>query len=189
MGDRKCAFDGCNALEFRTSGYCLRHKGGITDVKNFNVNTFREKDSSQSIPQSGWNWTMLFLTWLFPPLLLVIIPIMLLKWLFSDKEGTGQKDTGQSDNSDHALHTVSGTESSDSSDEPWWIVGGDVSEEEREIISEIKISETQKPKTDFSKFLIVLLLLVFLFSPLLDLFMDEVIFRNFNPCFPGQKCS
>ena len=26
MGDRKCAFEGCNALEFRTSGYCLRHK-------------------------------------------------------------------------------------------------------------------------------------------------------------------
>jgi len=26
MGDRKCEFEGCNALEFRTSGYCLRHK-------------------------------------------------------------------------------------------------------------------------------------------------------------------
>ena len=26
MGERKCAFEGCNALEFRTSGYCLRHK-------------------------------------------------------------------------------------------------------------------------------------------------------------------
>ena len=29
MGDRRCEFDGCNALEFRTSGYCLRHKGGL----------------------------------------------------------------------------------------------------------------------------------------------------------------
>ena len=29
MGERKCAFDGCNALEFRTSGYCLRHKGSL----------------------------------------------------------------------------------------------------------------------------------------------------------------
>ena len=29
MGERKCGFDGCNALEFRTSGYCLRHKGGL----------------------------------------------------------------------------------------------------------------------------------------------------------------
>ncbi len=26
MGARKCALEGCNALEFRTSGYCLRHK-------------------------------------------------------------------------------------------------------------------------------------------------------------------
>ena len=26
MGERKCAFEGCNALEFRTTGYCLRHK-------------------------------------------------------------------------------------------------------------------------------------------------------------------
>ena len=33
MGDRKCAFDGCNALEFRTSGYCLRHKGGLSYEK------------------------------------------------------------------------------------------------------------------------------------------------------------
>ncbi len=33
MGERKCAFEGCNALEFRTSGYCLRHKDGNTDEK------------------------------------------------------------------------------------------------------------------------------------------------------------
>ena len=30
MGERKCAFEGCNALEFRTSGYCLRHKEEAT---------------------------------------------------------------------------------------------------------------------------------------------------------------
>ena len=28
VGERNCGFDGCNALEFRTSGYCLRHKEG-----------------------------------------------------------------------------------------------------------------------------------------------------------------
>jgi len=28
VGERKCVFDGCNALEFRTTGYCLRHKDG-----------------------------------------------------------------------------------------------------------------------------------------------------------------
>ena len=31
MGERKCAFEGCNALEFRTTGYCLRHKDGNPD--------------------------------------------------------------------------------------------------------------------------------------------------------------
>ncbi len=33
MGERKCAFEGCNALEFRTSGYCQRHKGGLAIEK------------------------------------------------------------------------------------------------------------------------------------------------------------
>ena len=33
VGDRKCEFDGCNALEFRTSGYCLRHKDGRAEIK------------------------------------------------------------------------------------------------------------------------------------------------------------
>ena len=33
MGDRKCAYEGCNALEFRTSGYCLRHKDGNPQEK------------------------------------------------------------------------------------------------------------------------------------------------------------
>ena len=45
MGDRKCAFEGCNALEFRTTGYCLRHKGGMPDV---NVIGARERDSRKS---------------------------------------------------------------------------------------------------------------------------------------------
>jgi len=26
VGERNCGFEGCNALEFRTTGYCLRHK-------------------------------------------------------------------------------------------------------------------------------------------------------------------
>ena len=34
MGERKCGFDGCNALEFRTTGYCLRHKDGERVLKN-----------------------------------------------------------------------------------------------------------------------------------------------------------
>ena len=33
MGERKCAYEGCNALEFRTSGYCLRHNDGNPQEK------------------------------------------------------------------------------------------------------------------------------------------------------------
>ena len=33
MGERTCAFEGCNALEFRTTGYCLRHKDGNPDER------------------------------------------------------------------------------------------------------------------------------------------------------------
>ena len=29
MGQRKCAKDGCNRLEFRVSGFCLKHKDRI----------------------------------------------------------------------------------------------------------------------------------------------------------------
>lgn len=32
MGEKECAFEGCNALEFRTSGYCLRHKDGQAEI-------------------------------------------------------------------------------------------------------------------------------------------------------------
>ena len=33
MGERRCAFEGCNALEFRTTGYCLRHKEDLSNEK------------------------------------------------------------------------------------------------------------------------------------------------------------
>ena len=34
MGKRNCGFEGCNALEFRSMGYCLRHKDEAHDEKN-----------------------------------------------------------------------------------------------------------------------------------------------------------
>ena len=33
MGERKCAHEGCKALEFRTSGFCLRHKDPSNEIK------------------------------------------------------------------------------------------------------------------------------------------------------------
>ena len=47
MGERKCAFDGCNALEFRTSGYCLRHKDGRVE----STHLMKESEASE-IPES-----------------------------------------------------------------------------------------------------------------------------------------
>ena len=46
MGERKCGFDGCNALEFRTSGYCLRHRGGLPDEK-IHPTTRKPEETSQ----------------------------------------------------------------------------------------------------------------------------------------------
>tara|TARA_B100000927_G_scaffold93364_1_gene75379 strand:- start:731 stop:1141 length:411 start_codon:yes stop_codon:yes gene_type:complete len=37
VGERKCGFDGCNALEFRTTGYCLRHKDGEPSQEVFTL--------------------------------------------------------------------------------------------------------------------------------------------------------
>jgi hypothetical protein len=37
MGERKCAFNGCNALEFRATEYCLKHKEEGLDIKKINT--------------------------------------------------------------------------------------------------------------------------------------------------------
>ncbi len=146
MGDRKCAFEGCNALEFRATGYCLRHKGGVLNVKHFNFSDLEEKDSKQPIPQIEVNWTLVFLVWLFPPILIVIIPIMFLNRLQKDilknskefdllknsnKEDIEEKDDGQSDNSDHTVYETTESGSPDASDDPWWVVDGNSSDDNR----------------------------------------------------------
>lgn len=45
MGERKCTFEGCNALEFRTTGYCLRHKDEVANEKNPTISNI---DSAKS---------------------------------------------------------------------------------------------------------------------------------------------
>ena len=45
MGERKCAFESCNALEFRTTGYCLRHKDGFANEKKPTISNI---DSAKS---------------------------------------------------------------------------------------------------------------------------------------------
>ena len=74
MGERKCAFEGCNALEFRASGYCLRHKGGLPYEKDRYFGT-PEKTSPEPVTRADpllmpkialgdvpFGWFLLFLT-------------------------------------------------------------------------------------------------------------------------------
>ena len=37
MGEKTCAFDGCNSLEFRRTGYCLKHKDNQSKMKSKKV--------------------------------------------------------------------------------------------------------------------------------------------------------
>ena len=64
MGDRKCAFDGCNALEFRTSGYCLRHEGGLSYEK---TRYFETPEKTRPEPATITEiWWIPLLQWSFP---------------------------------------------------------------------------------------------------------------------------
>ena len=46
MGERKCTFEGCNALEFRTTGYCLRHKDEVANEKNPTISNIDSAESN-----------------------------------------------------------------------------------------------------------------------------------------------
>ena len=56
MGQRKCAIDGCNRLEFRVSGLCLKHKNSI--VPRTKPESILIESSEITDPQSkkpGWS--------------------------------------------------------------------------------------------------------------------------------------
>ena len=52
MGDRNCAFDGCNSLEFRSTGYCLKHKDGQSEqkLKSVQINSVNNKSNTNYGP-------------------------------------------------------------------------------------------------------------------------------------------
>ena len=54
MGERKCAYDGCNALEFRTAGYCLRHKNGAPLEKTPSTPKARVGPTTDTSSVSWW---------------------------------------------------------------------------------------------------------------------------------------
>ena len=77
MGDRNCAFVGCNALEFRTSGYCLRHRGGLPDEK-IHLTTRKPKETGKKdifeIIGRTEIWWIPIIPLVYPPILLLAFP-------------------------------------------------------------------------------------------------------------------
>ena len=59
VGERKCSFDGCNALEFRTTGYCLRHKDGEPSQEMFTLES-RSSDDKGSLKEVAGVFLIIF---------------------------------------------------------------------------------------------------------------------------------
>ncbi len=70
VGDRKCEFDGCNALEFRTSGFCLRHKGGSPDEENPVITGTHEKNSRKAVTE---DWRIHFFALGYVPFAILLV--------------------------------------------------------------------------------------------------------------------
>jgi len=50
VGERKCAYEGCSALEFRVSGFCLRHKSRNNDIKKLSSTIVNESLEVNQVP-------------------------------------------------------------------------------------------------------------------------------------------
>ena len=52
MGEKTCAFDGCNSLEFRRTSYCLKHKDNQTKQKSgkVQINSLKNKYNKNNGP-------------------------------------------------------------------------------------------------------------------------------------------
>jgi hypothetical protein len=80
MGERNCAYEGCNALEFRTSGFCLRHKNENPVEKKLIMADTIVTSSSES-PSFSW--------WKMVGLLYIAVPIILFLNILTHKEPPG----------------------------------------------------------------------------------------------------
>jgi hypothetical protein len=78
MGERKCAIDGCNALEFRTTGYCLRHNeapkttliAGVNPINSDNLSDFTIIKTNENIKYNNTIWFLIGL--IVVPIIMVI---------------------------------------------------------------------------------------------------------------------
>jgi rubredoxin len=79
MGERKCAFEGCNSLEFRTSGFCLRHKDGKTEEKSTQVPLAapikKKKGSSEFKTRFPNHWVSILIVILIPLCVTILEPV------------------------------------------------------------------------------------------------------------------
>ena len=66
MGERKCAFDGCNALEFRITGYCLRHKDGEPSQE---MTTLESRSSGEKVSLKEGAGVLLIILGILPSLI------------------------------------------------------------------------------------------------------------------------
>lgn len=72
MGERKCAFEGCNALEFRTSGYCQRHGGAPIQIDVV------EEDSKEVVSKFDLPRLATFFLILYWPIPLIFLDMFVL---------------------------------------------------------------------------------------------------------------
>ena len=86
MGERKCAYEDCNALEFRTSGYCLRHKNGTPVEKRLDMANTRVRPSSESPSLSQWKMVS---WWKMASFLYIAVPIILFLNILTHEEPSG----------------------------------------------------------------------------------------------------
>ena len=93
MGDNKCAYDGCNALEFRTTGYCLKHKDGPKTTLIVEINPVKNEVSEEidmiDTSNPKHNNVVWFLIGLFAGPVFAIIMSVISEFLFQiDESGS-----------------------------------------------------------------------------------------------------
>ena len=130
MGERNCAIEGCNALEFRSSGYCLRHKDDhpwlappevsldpVPKVVDQSIRRYGEVEDK--LWDSPFGWIIALTAWLFPPILLLVIPYYLLNRPTSkeDADPGGENPDANSRRDEDVVGENSGE-----SQIPWWVI-------------------------------------------------------------------
>ena len=130
MGERNCAIEGCNALEFRSSGYCLRHKDDHPWLAPPEVSldpvpkvVARSKEEWEEKEDEFWSspfgWIIALTAWFFPPILLLVIPYYLLNRPTSKEDASPS--SGNPDANSLRGEGVIGENSSESQI-PWWVI-------------------------------------------------------------------